>query len=210
MSEVYNYIERLPKSFDEQFQRCDDYCRVVIDKFTFYIDVLDVIFDSMIDDFNFLVDSIKIIETNGKRLTDRFSIRELLKRCHPGVIDLLTNATEHLRVAYIYHHIQFIPFILKQIDEGSGRAHWKIFKSLGFKNIRDKDFLKILSVPFLFHWTINNIHKDEEEEFEKFKSLQLFINPNLYKDVYKQQELTKELKKKVDVISFQIKDMRRK
>ena len=44
----------------------------------------------------------------------------------------------------------------------------------------------------------------QEEDFEKMKTLQFFVNPELYREIYKQKELTEKVKQKVDMMQHQL------
>lgn len=211
LKEIYNYLDNLPKDFETSFEFKDSICCFECFDIKWYFDVVRAQekITEKITSFEYLLNCIQKIESPDKIITDKKIIKYLLKRMQHFIFQHLYSIAEKLKLGYLYHQIQFIPFIFKQIDEGEGRVYWRVFKSLGFKNPRDPDFRKIISNHILLKWTTFNMIKDQEEEFEKMKTLQFFVNPQLYSEVYKQTRLTKELERKVDAIYSQIKARRK-
>jgi len=211
LKEIYNYIDKLPKDFGTSFEFKDNICCFECFGIKWYFDAVRAQEKETKETtpFEYLLNCIQKIELPNKIITNKKIIEYLLQKTQHFIFQHLYSIAEKLKISYLYHQIQFIPFIFKQIDEGDGRVYWRVFKSFGFKNPKDPDFRKIISNQVLLKWTTSNIIKDQEEEFEKMKTLQFFVNPQLYNEIYKQTKLTKDLERKVDAIYSQIKARRK-
>lgn len=199
MVEIYKYIERLPKTFEDVFRSEGNLCRIERFGCAWYFGVGDII--NFTDRYEYLIESVKAIEVKTNRITDKNVIRRIIDNCQLVVVQQLLQIVDHLFTGHLNHQIQYSPFIASQIDDGVGRIYWRVFHTLGFRNIKDQDFLNIISNPLLLRWAIRNITKDAEEEFEKWKTLQFFINPEMYRDIYKSGELAKDMEEKIKLLT---------
>jgi hypothetical protein len=89
------------------------------------------------------------------------------------------------------------------------RSIWKIFIALRFKDPSDKNFLKIISQPHISNWIVENIVKDQQEELDRLKALQLFMNPELFSEVYGKPSREEIVKKVEEQLRKRISEIRK-
>lgn len=207
LSEIYNYIDALPKQVQDIFKVKEYVCSVEYFGYRWYFDVSipEKEPEKYKNWFDYLVTAIVKVESKNQQIENKKLIEHILKKSQSFVSSYLYTIVAKLRAGYLYHQVQFVPFMFKQIEDDETRLHWKVFSLLGFKSIKDSNYQEIMSNPVLLKWIIHNITKDQQDEVEKLKALQMFINPEMYREVYKQTRLTKDLLSKVNTIYGQLK-----